>query len=132
MSSVFEANWRFPGARVPPWRCDASVHQERWIWPAPTKSEHVEPSTLKKQHRKALKDSKVRPFVLLQPAAYIPRPPAGIGLRCVDSGADRGPQFHLSVDAVRPSIIRQGSGCDGAFDWVQNWVQRGKRDKELI
>jgi len=37
---------------------------EGWIWPAETKSEHVEPSTLKKQHRKALKDSKVRPFVL--------------------------------------------------------------------
>jgi integrase len=37
---------------------------EGWIWPAETKSEHVEPSTFKKQHRKALKDSKVRPFVL--------------------------------------------------------------------
>ena len=37
---------------------------EGWIWPAPTKSEHVEPSTLKKQHRNALKVGKVRPFVL--------------------------------------------------------------------
>jgi integrase len=35
-----------------------------WVWPADTKSEHIEPSTLKKQHRKALKVSKVRPFVL--------------------------------------------------------------------
>jgi integrase len=34
------------------------------VWPADTKSEHIEPSTLKKQHRKALKVSKVRPFVL--------------------------------------------------------------------
>ena len=34
------------------------------MWPAPTKSEHVEPSTVKKQHRKAIKASKVRPFVL--------------------------------------------------------------------
>ena len=34
------------------------------MFPAPTKSEHVEPSTIKKQHKAAIKDSKVRPFVL--------------------------------------------------------------------
>jgi integrase len=37
---------------------------EGWSFPAPTKSGHVEPSTIKKQHKKALKDSKVLPFVL--------------------------------------------------------------------
>jgi len=37
---------------------------EGYIWPALTKSEHIEPSSLKKQHSKALKLSKVRPFVL--------------------------------------------------------------------
>jgi len=37
---------------------------EGWIFPAPTKSEHVEPSTIKKQHKNALRDSRVRPFVL--------------------------------------------------------------------
>jgi integrase len=37
---------------------------EDYVWPAPTKSGHIEPSTLKKQHSKALKLSKVRPFVL--------------------------------------------------------------------
>jgi integrase len=37
---------------------------EGWVWPAPTKSGHLEPSSLKKQHARALKDSKVRPFVL--------------------------------------------------------------------
>ena len=42
----------------------ADMPQESWVWPAPTKSGHIEPSTLKKQHRKAVKDSKVRPFVL--------------------------------------------------------------------
>jgi integrase len=35
-----------------------------WVWPAPTKSGHIEPHTVKKQHRKALALSKVRPFVL--------------------------------------------------------------------
>ena len=37
---------------------------EGYVWPAPTKSEHIEPSSLKKQHSKALRLSKVRPFVL--------------------------------------------------------------------
>jgi integrase len=37
---------------------------EGFVWPAPTKSGHMEPSALKKQHAKALKVSKVRPFVL--------------------------------------------------------------------
>jgi integrase len=35
-----------------------------WIFPAPTKSGHVEASTLKKQHAAALKASGVTPFVL--------------------------------------------------------------------
>ncbi|PYP91602.1 MAG: hypothetical protein DMG65_07140 [Candidatus Angelobacter sp. Gp1-AA117] len=37
---------------------------EGWIWPASTKSGHVEPCSLKKQHRNALRLAKVRPFVL--------------------------------------------------------------------
>jgi integrase len=35
-----------------------------WVWIAPASSGHVEASSLKKQHAKALKLSKVRPFVL--------------------------------------------------------------------
>ena len=37
---------------------------EGWVWDAPTKSGHIEPSTLKKQHARTLKVSGVRPFVL--------------------------------------------------------------------
>ena len=37
---------------------------EGWIWSAPTRSGHFEKSTLKKQHKKALRLSRVRPFVL--------------------------------------------------------------------
>jgi integrase len=37
---------------------------EGWVWSADTQSGHFEKSTLKKQHRKALKLSRVRPFVL--------------------------------------------------------------------
>lgn len=35
-----------------------------WIWPAPTRSGHVEGSSIKKQHIKALRLSRLRPFVL--------------------------------------------------------------------
>ena len=38
--------------------------EEGYVWPAPTRSTHIEPSSLKKQHSKALRLSKVRPFVL--------------------------------------------------------------------
>jgi integrase len=37
---------------------------EGWVWPAPTQSGHFEKSTLKKQHQRAIRLSKVRPFVL--------------------------------------------------------------------
>lgn len=37
---------------------------EGYVWPALTKSGHIEPSNLKKQHSRALKLSNVRPFVL--------------------------------------------------------------------
>ncbi len=37
---------------------------EGYAWPAPTKTGHIGPSSLKKQHGKALSLSKVRPFVL--------------------------------------------------------------------
>lgn len=42
----------------------AEKPQEGWVWPAPTGSSHLEPSSIKKQHFKALAASKVRPFVL--------------------------------------------------------------------
>jgi len=35
-----------------------------WVWPSATKEGHINHSTVKKQHRAALKDSKVEPFVL--------------------------------------------------------------------
>jgi integrase len=42
----------------------AGTPEDGWIWLAPTRSAHIEPSSLKKQHRKAIKDAKLRPFVL--------------------------------------------------------------------
>lgn len=38
--------------------------QSEWVFPAPTRSGHIEKSSLKKQHRKAIKLSKVEAFTL--------------------------------------------------------------------
>jgi len=38
--------------------------QSEWIFPAPTATGHIEKSTLKKQHKKALATAKVEPFTL--------------------------------------------------------------------
>lgn len=43
---------------------NAGQPEEGWVWPASARSGHVEPFSLKRKHRKALKLSKVRPFVL--------------------------------------------------------------------
>ena len=41
-----------------------SASQGEWVFPAHTRSGHIEKSTLKKQHKKALKISKVEPFTV--------------------------------------------------------------------
>jgi integrase len=41
--AILEARWNAAGKPV-----------EGWVWPAPTKSGHIEPSTLKKQHRNVI------------------------------------------------------------------------------
>jgi integrase len=43
---------------------DADKPENGWVFAAPTRSGHVEPSTLRGLHRKALSQSRVRPFVL--------------------------------------------------------------------
>lgn len=45
------------------WRV-ALLPLEGWVWSSATKSGHIEPSTLKKQHRNAIRVSGVRPFVM--------------------------------------------------------------------
>jgi integrase len=51
--AVLESRWN-----------DTGRPEEGRIWPAPTRSGHIEPSSLRKQHTKALMLSNVRPFVL--------------------------------------------------------------------
>jgi integrase len=51
--AVLDSRWNAQGSPA-----------EGWIWPAPTNTGHIDHSSVKKQHRNALKVSKVRPFVL--------------------------------------------------------------------
>jgi integrase/recombinase XerD len=61
--AVLEARWE-----------EADKPEEGWVWPAPTRSSHVEPSSLRKQHAKTFRtlateaakrnEKPVRPFVL--------------------------------------------------------------------
>jgi integrase len=41
-----------------------SAHGVEWVFPASTRSGHIEKSTLKKQHAKAIKLAKIEPFTL--------------------------------------------------------------------
>ena len=50
-----------------------------WVWPANTRSGHMEHDTLRVQHKKAVNESKVHPFDLLVPA-HVPDTPGRIGL----------------------------------------------------
>ena len=51
--AVLEMRWESAGRPV-----------EGWLWPAPTLSGHIDHSSLKKQHLRAVEVSKVRSFVL--------------------------------------------------------------------
>jgi integrase len=51
--NVLDARWESQGRP-----------EEGWVWPAPTKTGHIDHSSTKKQHRATLKLSGVRPFPL--------------------------------------------------------------------
>ena len=51
--AILDARWAAAGKR-----------EEGWVWPARTRSGHVEPNSIYGQHLNAIRDSKVRPFVL--------------------------------------------------------------------
>jgi len=50
--AVLEARWESAGKPI-----------EGWVFRAPTKSGHLEHDSIRVQHKKALRESKVRPFV---------------------------------------------------------------------
>ena len=89
---------------------------EGWVWATATASGHIEPSTVKKQHQRALRLSGVRPFVLYTLRAYFPDATRRSGLRCLDAGADCGPLINCHVRPVRSSKRRRRNECVLAFE----------------
>jgi hypothetical protein len=84
VKEILERRWQSAGSPT-----------EGWIFPAPTKSDHIEPPTLKKAHAKALKESKVRRFVLydLRHTSLVNLPVSG----ALDGCPNRGPRVSRSA-----------------------------------
>src|ERR1700687_3210670 len=51
--AVLEKRWKAQGGP-----------ESGWVWPAATKTGHIDHCSVRRHHRRALKDSKVRTFVL--------------------------------------------------------------------
>jgi integrase len=103
--SLLEARWQAQGQPI-----------EGWIWPASTKSGHIEPSSLKKQHAKALKLSKVRPFViysLRHTFATRLAPHVDAWTLCKIMGCVAMRYIHPSEDAVLQAMGRLGGHKTG-------------------
>jgi hypothetical protein len=116
------------GTVTPP--CGSRIRElyrkSRPQWPALTQSGHVEPSTFKKQHAKALKRSGVRPFVL-----YSAR--HTFLTRLGENGCDTwtlariaGHNSICNIGPLRPSVSRCGFGSYVSAGWAQNWAQSRK------
>jgi len=106
--SVLEARWGAAGRPL-----------EGYVWPAPSKSSHMEPCSLKKQHAKALRLYRVRPFVLYSLRhTFLTR----LGASGCDvwtlariaghsSVAISARYVHPSEDAVLAAMEKLGTGC---------------------
>jgi len=101
----------------------AGTPPEGWVWPAPTKTGHVDHSSLKKRHVKALKLSGVRCFVLYSLRhTFLTR----LGESGCDAWTLERVAGHSSVghfQPVRTSFGRRHSWGALAVGWAQFWAQ---------
>jgi len=110
----------------------AGKPEEGFVWPAQTRSGHVEPSSLRKQHAKAFKiigdesakrsQRPVRPFVLYSLRHTFLDPAGAIRLRRVDTGTNRWTQLYRHFGPIRPPLRRCCLGRDFPLGWAQNWA----------
>jgi integrase len=111
--TILESRWQ-----------SAGQPEQGWVWTAPTYSGHVEGSSLKKQHSKALRLSNVRPFVLYSLRHTFLTRLGRIWLRCMDTRENCWAQLNSDVHSLRPPVGRSGlCGCRKA-GWAQNPAQR--------
>ena len=99
---------------------EAGEPVEGWIWPADTKEEHINHDSLKVQHKKALKASKVRAFEVYFDPPHVLNEIGRIGLRCLDTCSDRGPLEYQDVATLRSSLRRCCAQCRFSTGWAQN------------
>jgi integrase len=106
--NILQARWEAAGRPA-----------EGWVWSAPTCSGHFEKSPLKKQHKKALRLSRVRPFVL-----YSLR--HTLLTRLGESGCDAWTLARIAghssrgyVCPIRSPERRCSSRCSGSTEWAQ-------------
>jgi integrase len=108
--------------------------QEGWVWPAGTRSGHVEPSSLRKHHAKAFEtmaeeaakrnEKPTRPCCALLSTPHVSDAAGTIRLRRMDAGEDRWARLYRNLVALRTSFGGCGSGCNFSAGWAQNWAQR--------
>ncbi len=92
----------------------AGKPMEGSVWPAATKSGHIEPSALKKQHRRALALSRVRPFVLYSLRhTFLTR-----------FGAETGNPYKVKDAAGHSSIVQSQRYVHLSADSIQDAMER--------
>jgi integrase len=105
---VFELRWD-----------SAGKPSQGWVWPANTRSGHMEHDTLRVQHKKALQAAKIRPFVIYSFRHTFLTRLGRVGLRCVDAGSYRRTLEHSNLSTVRSPFRRCGPEGNVLPGWAQ-------------
>jgi integrase len=92
---------------------------EGWLWPAPNASGHIEHFSLKKDHRKALQISRVRPFLLqsLRHTFLTRLAESGCDARALARLAGHG--FNRDFQRIRTFVAGRGARRDVSPWWEQ-------------
>jgi len=115
-----------------------TIDSGEWVFPAPTRSGHIEKSTLKKQHPKAYQIAKVAAFSLYTfRHTCLTRWAEYIG--CVHTGVSSGTQRLFHHAALCSPAGGNGARCHGTgtkwSGWAQFWAhcrKRGFHRKRII
>jgi integrase len=111
---------------------NARKPDEGWVWLAATRSGHVEPSSLRKQHSKTFETiadeaSKRKASASIRSVlapAYVSDATWAIRVRCLDASKDSGARLNQHFGSVRPSVRRRCARCHVKAGWAQNWAQK--------
>jgi hypothetical protein len=121
--AVLETRWEMVGKP-----------EDGWVWPAPTRSGHIEPFESTEAARQGVQNTgrgsgkekrEARtPVRAVFTAAYIPDTFRRVRVRCVDAGANRRARLYHNFLAIRSSFRGRRFRRDVEISWAQNWAQR--------